>query len=416
MLSAQQFLKEFNNVESLDESLYEIVSQICEEVKLQGDKALKNYNLQFDQVETENLELEQSQLKNAYDMLDNKTRDALEQSYQRIKVYQENIKVKQESSQQTECYERYHPIERVGIYVPGGKASYPSTVLMTATLAQVAGVNEITVVTPPQNNGICQEVLAACYITGVHHVYQVGGAQSIAALTYGTETIKKVDKIVGPGNQYIAYAKKFVFGQVGIDQIAGPTEIALIIDESADLDAIAYDVFAQAEHDEMACTYVISENEKVLNQLNTIIQEKLQYVERQDIISQSITNHHYLILAQDTEEACLIMNTIAPEHASIQTRAPEMYINKVKYVGALFLGHFSPEVIGDYVAGPSHVLPTNQTARFTNGLSVNDFMTRHSVINLSQKTFNEVAESAEHIAHIESLFNHEKSINVRRKG
>lgn len=305
MLSAQQFLKEFNNVESLDESLYEIVSQICEEVKLQGDKALKNYNLQFDQVETEKLELEQSQLKNAYDMLDNETRDALEQSYQRIKVYQENIKVKQESSQQTECYERYHPIERVGIYVPGGKASYPSTVLMTATLAQVAGVNEITVVTPPQNSGICQEVLAACYITGVHHVYQVGGAQSIA-------------------------------------------------------------------------------------------------------------NHHYLILAQDTEEACLIMNTIAPEHASIQTRAPEMYIDKVKYVGALFLGHFSPEVIGDYVAGPSHVLPTNQTARFTNRLSVNDFMTRHSVIHLSQKTFNEVAESAEHIAHIESLFNHEKSIHVRR--
>ena len=190
----------------------------------------------------------------------------------------------------------------------------------------------------------------------------------------------------------------------------------MIIDESADLDAIAYDVFAQAEHDEMACTYVISENEKVLNQLNTIIQEKLQYVERQDIISQSIANHHYLILAQDTEEACLIMNTIAPEHASIQTRAPEMYIDKVKYVGALFLGHFSPEVIGDYVAGPSHVLPTNQTARFTNGLSVNDFMTRHSVIHLSQKTFNEVAESAEHIAHIESLFNHEKSIHVRRKG
>lgn len=268
-------------------------------------------------------------------MLDNETRDALEQSYQRIKVYQENIKVKQESSQQTECYERYHPIERVGIYVPGGKASYPSTVLMTATLAQVAGVNEITVVTPPQNSGICQEVLAACYITGVHHVYQVGGAQSIAALTYGTETIKSRQNRRSR-ESICCLCQKFVFGQVGIDQIAGPTEIALIIDESADLDAIAYDVFAQAEHDEMACTYVISENEKVLNQLNTIIQEKLQYVERQDIISQSIANHHYLILAQDTEEACLIMNTIAPEHASIQTRAPEMYIDKVKYVGALF--------------------------------------------------------------------------------
>lgn len=414
MFKAQQFLNQFSKEDALDESLYTIVSDICNEVKLHGDCALKNYNLQFDHVKTGQLEIDQNKIKQAYDNLDDKTRSVLEHSYNRIRAYQEQIKIQYVSNHQGECYEIHHPIERLGIYVPGGKASYPSTVLMTATLAQVAGVKEITVVTPPQTNGICQEVLAACHIAGVNQVYQVGGAQSIAALAYGTESISKVDKIVGPGNQFVAYAKKFVYGQVGIDQITGPTEIALIIDETAYLEAITYDVFAQSEHDEMACTYVISEHEQILKRLEIMIQDQLQYVERQDIVSTSIAKHHYLILVEDIEEACLVMNTIAPEHASIQTKLPEVYVDKVKYVGALFLGYYSPEGIGDYVAGPSHVLPTNQTARFTNGLSVNDFMTRHSVIHLSQQTFNEVAQSAEHIAHIESLYNHEKSIHIRR--
>ncbi|SUM67658.1 histidinol dehydrogenase [Staphylococcus saccharolyticus] len=361
-------------------------------------------------MKTEQLEIDQNKIKQAYDNLDDKTRSALEHSYNRIRAYQEQIKIQYVSNHQGECYEIHHPIERVGIYVPGGKASYSSTVLMIATLAQVAGVKEITVVTPPQTNGICQEVLAACHITGVNHVYQMGGAQSIAALAYGTESISKVDKIVGPRNQ-------FVYGQVCIDQIAGPTEIALIIDETADLEAITYDVFAQAEHDEMACTYVISEHEQILKRLEIMIQDQLQYVERQDIVSTSIAKHHYLILVEDIEEACLVMNTIAPEHASIQTKLPEVYVDKVKYVGALFLRYYSPEVIGGYVAGPSHVLPTNQTARFTNGLSVNDFMTRHSVIHLSQQTFNEVAQSAEHIAHIELyIIMKSRSIYVDKEG
>lgn len=413
MLKAQQFIEQFAQNETLDESLYPLVRDICEEVKLKGARALKNYNLTFDHVKTDQLEVAQSKLKEAYDNLDETTRHALEQSYKRIKAYQEKIKTNMTQLKSEECYEIYHPIERVGIYVPGGKASYPSTVLMTATLAQVAGVKHITVVTPPQPDGICKEVLAVCFITGVNHVYQVGGAQSIAALTYGTDAIKKVDKIVGPGNQFVAYAKKYVFGQVGIDQIAGPTEIALIIDDTADLDAITYDVFAQAEHDEMARTYVISEDENVLNQLKTKITKALADAKRKDIISKSIAQHHYLILASNHDEACQVMNTIAPEHASIQTKAPKTYVEKIKYVGALFLGHYSPEVIGDYVAGPSHVLPTNQTARFSNGLTVNDFMTRNSVIQLTQQTFKEVAHSAEHIAHIESLYNHEKSIQIR---
>ncbi|HGX1351123.1 TPA: histidinol dehydrogenase [Staphylococcus aureus] len=415
MLNAQQFLNQFSLEAPLDESLYPIIRDICQEVKVHGDKALKMYNLTFDHTKTDHLEISHEQIKAAFDTLDEKTKQALQQSYERIKAYQESIKqTNQQLEESVECYEIYHPLESVGIYVPGGKASYPSTVLMTATLAQVAGVENIVVVTSPQPNGVSQEVLAACYITQVNQVFQVGGAQSIAALTYGTETIPKVDKIVGPGNQFVAYAKKYLFGQVGIDQIAGPTEIALIIDDTADLDAIVYDVFAQAEHDELARTYVIGEDAQVLKDLESRIAKALPNVDRYDIVSKSIANQHYLIHASNFDEACHVMNTIAPEHASIQTVNPQPYIEKVKYVGALFIGHYSPEVIGDYVAGPSHVLPTNRTARFTNGLSVNDFLTRNTVIHLSKDTFEQIADSAQHIAHVEALYNHQQSILIRQ--
>ncbi|HGZ6499712.1 TPA: histidinol dehydrogenase [Staphylococcus aureus] len=393
----------------------QFIRDICQEVKVHGDKALKMYNLTFDHTKTDHLEISHEQIKAAFDTLDEKTKQALQQSYERIKAYQESIKqTNQQLEESVECYEIYHPLESVGIYVPGGKASYPSMVLMTATLAQVAGVENIVVVTPPQPNGVSQEVLAACYITQVNQVFQVGGAQSIAALTYGTETIPKVDKIVGPGNQFVAYAKKYLFGQVGIDQIAGPTEIALIIDDTADLDAIVYDVFAQAEHDELARTYVIGEDAQVLKDLESRIAKALPNVDRYDIVSKSIANQHYLIHASNFDEACHVMNTIAPEHASIQTVNSQPYIEKVKYVGALFIGHYSPEVIGDYVAGPSHVLPTNRTARFTNGLSVNDFLTRNTVIHLSKDTFEQIADSAQHIAHVEALYNHQQSILIRQ--
>ncbi|EHJ07487.1 histidinol dehydrogenase [Staphylococcus simiae] len=416
MINAQQFLSEFSEQESLDESLYPLIKDICHNVKLHGDQALKQYNLTFDHTATEHLEISATQLKAAYDTLNSKTKQALEHSYDRIKTYQQQIKYDNHHNHTTsETFEVYHPIEKVGIYVPGGKASYPSTVLMTATLAKVAGVDHIVVVTPPQTKGLSQEVLAACYITGVDQVFQVGGAQSIAALTYGTETIPKVDKIVGPGNQFVAYAKKYLFGQVGIDQIAGPTELAVIIDDTANLDAIVYDIFAQAEHDELARTYIISENYQLLEDLEQRIQDILPTIQRHDIVAASIKNYNYLIHVADMDEACKVMNTIAPEHASIQTNHPQRYIEQIKYVGALFIGHYSPEVIGDYVAGPSHVLPTNRTARFTNGLSVNDFLTRHTVINLKQQTFEDIADTAQHIAQVESLYNHQQSILIRQQ-
>ncbi|UQW82749.1 histidinol dehydrogenase [Staphylococcus edaphicus] len=400
------------NQSSLNEDLYPIVKDICENVRLNGDQALKKYNQQFDNVDTPNLEITSNSLEIAYNQLDSHLRDALHQSHERIKDYQTSIKwTKQQGT--SECYELYHPLESVGVYVPGGKASYPSTVLMTVTLAKVAGVKNIIVVTPPQLNGLPDIVLAACYIAGVDSIYQVGGAQSIAALAYGTETIPKVDKIVGPGNQFVAYAKKYLFGQVGIDQIAGPSEIALIIDETADLDAITYDIFAQAEHDELARTFVISENKSLLQRLEQKIKQSLTQIKRQSIIQASLDHHHFLIHVNNFNEACDVMNLIAPEHASIQTASPRDYVNHVRYVGALFLGHYSPEVIGDYVAGPSHVLPTNQTARFTNGLSVNDFLTRHSVIDLSKATFDKVELTARKLAHVEQLYNHEQSIEIR---
>lgn len=412
IINKATFLKDYLNQSALNEGLYPLVKDICDNVKLQGDQALKAYNQQLDHVETSELEIPYEVLETAYNRIDDTLRDALQQSHSRIKAYQTSIK---STAQQgtNECYEMYHPLEQVGVYVPGGKASYPSTVLMTVTLAKVAGVKNIFVVTPPQAQGLPDIVLAACYIAGVDRVFQVGGAQSIAALAYGTETIPKVDKIVGPGNQYVAYAKKYLFGQVGIDQIAGPSEIALIIDETADLDAVTYDVFAQAEHDELARTFVISENKALLQQLEQRIQQTLSQIERQPIVEASLTNNHFLISVDNFNEACDLMNQIAPEHASIQTASPRDYLNHVRYVGALFLGHYSPEVIGDYVAGPSHVLPTNQTARFTNGLSVNDFLTRHSVIDLSESTFEKIEGSARKLAHTEQLFNHEQSIEIR---
>lgn len=412
IIDKSTFLKDFLSQSSLNEDLYPVVKEICDTVKASGDSALKAYNAQIDGVETNDLAIPYSDLVTAYNNIDGALREALTTSHERIKAFQTTIKWS-DNQGTDECYEMYHPLERVGVYVPGGKASYPSTVLMTVTLAKVAGVEDITVVTPPQQHGLSDAVLAACYIAGADNVYQVGGAQSIAALAYGTETIPKVDKIVGPGNQYVAYAKKYLYGQVGIDQIAGPSEIALIIDDTADLNAITYDVFAQAEHDELARTFVISEDRDVLERLESNIQEQLRTIERQPIVEASLQNNHFLIAVANQDEASDVMNQIAPEHASIQTRNPEAYLNKVRYVGALFLGYYSPEVIGDYVAGPSHVLPTNQTARFTNGLSVNDFLTRHSVINLSEKSFNQIEDAARTLAHTEALYNHEQSVQVR---
>lgn len=414
ILKAQDFLHQLQSSATFDSHVHDAVVQVCARVRQEGDLALKAFTQQFDGVVPATWAVAPEEIKAAYDTLDPELRQALEHSHQRIEAYQQRIRYTDGDATQ-DMYEVYHPLQRVGIYVPGGKASYPSTVLMTATLAKVAGVKEICVVTPPQQNGIAQSVLAACYITGVTKVYQVGGAQSIAALAYGTESIPKVDKIVGPGNQYVAYAKKYVYGDVGIDQIAGPSEIALIIDDTCNIDEITYDVFAQAEHDEMARTFVISEDLALLQKLEKRIQSLSKDAERAAILKESLAHHHYLIHTDSFAMSCDVMNTIAPEHASIQTAQPHNYVPYIHYVGSLFLGRFSPEAIGDYIAGPSHVLPTNGTARFQHGLSVNDFLTKHTVIQLSEQTYNSTYQDAARMAQDEALYHHQNSLNIRKQ-
>lgn len=411
MLSKTQFIKKFEQDRLADENNTESVKSIIQDVKTNKDQAIFKYNKKFDNVELEQIEVPQHEIKNSINLISNELKSALETSHKYIKEFQQKIKHENVTTGQT--YQLYHPIEKVGIYVPGGKASYPSTVLMTATLAKVANVKEIIVVTPPQKDGIDPAILAACHITGVNRVFQVGGAQSIAALAYGTESVPKVDKIVGPGNQFVSLSKQLLYGVVGIDQIAGPSEIALIADEHSNVDYIIQDILAQAEHDEQARTFLLSTDQSFLSKVNQKLQQAIDKAPRKNIIEKSIKNFHYPILTTDINETIEVVNYIAPEHLSIQTTEPSMYIGKIKYVGAMFLGQYSPEAIGDYAAGPSHVLPTDQTARFSNGLTVNDFLTSHSVIHLDEHTYQEIAPSAIALADEEGLYQHKQSLEVR---
>ncbi|GGI42333.1 histidinol dehydrogenase [Mammaliicoccus stepanovicii] len=411
MLSKSEFISKFEEDRLVDETQTENVKQIINDVKANKDSALFKYNEQFDNVKLDTLEVPYHDIKNSINLISDELKNALQISHDQIKAFQQKIKHENVTSGQT--YQLYHPIEKVGIYVPGGKASYPSTVLMTATLAKVANVEEIIVVTPPQKDGINPSILAACYIAGVDRIFQVGGAQSIAALAYGTESIPKVDKIVGPGNQFVSLSKQLLYGVVGIDQIAGPSEIALIADEHSNVDYIIQDLLAQAEHDEQARTFLISTDKSFLTKVNQKLQQAIESAPRKEIISKSINDFHYSILTTDVNETIEVTNYIAPEHLSIQTTEPSIYLGKIKYVGAMFLGQYSPEAIGDYSAGPSHVLPTDQTARFSNGLTVNDFLTSHSVIHLDEHAFQQIAPSAIEIANEEGLYQHKQSLEIR---
>ncbi|WP_416350289.1 histidinol dehydrogenase [Mammaliicoccus lentus] len=411
MLSKTEFKHKFEQDCITEASHTENVKNIINDVKENKDNALFKYNEKFDNVKLENLEVSKQEIENSINLISEELKQALMNSHENIKTFQQKIKHENLTTGQT--YQLYHPIEKVGIYVPGGKASYPSTVLMTATLAKVADVKEITVVTPPQKDGINSAILAACYIAGVNRVFQVGGAQSIAALAYGTETIPKVDKIVGPGNQFVSLSKQLLYGVVGIDQIAGPSEIAIIADDYSNVDYIIQDILAQAEHDEKARTFLISTDKSFLTKVSQNLQKAIDASPRKEIIEKSISDYHYPIHTVDTNETIDIVNYIAPEHLSIQTTDPSLYIGKVKYVGAMFLGQYSPEAIGDYSAGPSHVLPTDQTARFSNGLTVNDFLTSHSVIHLDEHAFQKIAPSAIKIADEEGLYQHKKSLEIR---
>ncbi|TVT26965.1 histidinol dehydrogenase [Salinicoccus cyprini] len=387
---------------------YKGVMEIIEQVRTDGDRALHDYTEQFDNQTLDTFKVDKAALKESYDAISDEEREALQTIKQRIEQYQESIKYTDMDNGEFQYV--YHPIEKVGVYVPGGTALYPSSVLMTVVPALAAGVKEIHVVTPTfEENNI---TFAALYICGVENVYTVGGAQAIAALAYGTETIPKVDKIVGPGNYYVALAKRLLFGEVGIDMIAGPSEILIYVDESVHIDAIVYDLFAQAEHDVNARTFLISEDETVIRTIEDRLKQLMDDQPRSDIIKGSIKNNHYAVV--DSQEALIgMINHIAPEHVSIQHRDADRIIRNIRYAGAVFNGYYSPEAIGDYAAGPSHVLPTDKTGRFSHGLNVNDFLTSHAVISLEKSTYSEIAGPAKTIARREQLDAHYQSLHIR---
>ena len=395
------------------------VSDIIARVRKDGDQAVLSLTNQFDGFGAEamsDLVIDIDQLQTALNSISDEQRQALTHAAERIRNYHE--KQKQTSWQYQEADgsvygQKVSPLERVGVYVPGGKANYPSSVLMLAIPAQVAGVKEVvaTVPTPYGDDG--KLVFAAAALAGVSKVFTVGGAQAVAALAYGTETIPRVDKITGPGNIYVTVAKKQVFGEVGIDMIAGPSELTIICDGQTNPDWIAMDLFSQAEHDEQAQSILISTSLEFLEAVKASIDSLLPGMERRDIIETSLLNRGMLILAEDMEKAAAASNLIAPEHLEISVNDPESMLPFIDNAGAIFLGRYAAEALGDYCAGPSHVLPTSGTARFFSALGVYDFQKRSSIVNCSAQGAHELARTAGQLARSEHLQAHALSAEYR---
>jgi len=395
------------------------VSDIITRVRKDGDQAVLSLTNQFDGFGAEamsDLVIDVDQLQTALDSISDEQRQALTHAAERIRNYHE--KQKQTSWQYQEADgsvygQKVSPLERVGVYVPGGKANYPSSVLMLAIPAQVAGVKEIvaTVPTPYGDDG--KLVFAAAALAGVSKVFTVGGAQAVAALAYGTETIPRVDKITGPGNIYVTVAKKQVFGEVGIDMIAGPSELTIICDGQTNPDWIAMDLFSQAEHDEQAQSILITTSSEFLEAVKASIDSLLPDMERRDIIETSLLNRGIFILAEDMEKAAAVSNLIAPEHLEISVEDPESMLDFIDNAGAIFLGRYAAEALGDYCAGPSHVLPTSGTARFFSALGVYDFQKRSSILNCSAQGAHELARTAGELARSEHLQAHALSAEYR---
>jgi len=398
-----------------------IVGGIIDEIKKDKNKALFSHIAKFDNwtpQSDDDLKISQESMSKAYDNLDQKLKESLHLAYDRIKVYHE--KQKPQSWFDTEANgtilgQKVTPVDSAGLYIPGGKAAYPSSLLMNVIPAQVAGVENIVVCTPTPDNEPNELLLAACHLCGVDQVYKVGGASAIAAMAYGTENIPKVDVITGPGNIFVATAKKMVFGDVNIDMIAGPSEIGVLADESANPNHMAIDLLSQAEHDEMASSILITPSQKLADAVKVEIENWLQKLPREEIARKSIEERGAIIVTQDMNEAIKLMNEIAPEHLEVATMSPFELLPYIKHAGAIFLGHNTPEAIGDYVAGPNHTLPTGGTAKFYSPLSVEDFMKKSSIISFSSNAINEIGEECALIANTEGLTAHEQSVRVRLK-
>ncbi len=406
--------------ESADEKLEATVAAILADVRKRGDAAVLEYTRKFDRLSLDTaaaMELSRDELRIAFEGLPAEQRRALEQAAQRVTDYHQ--KQVQTSWSYTDADgtllgQQVTPLDRVGLYVPGGKAAYPSSVLMNALPAKVAGVAELIMVVPTPDGVKNQLVLAAAYLAGVDRVFSIGGAQAVAALAYGTGTIPKVDKIVGPGNAYVAAAKRRVFGTCGIDMIAGPSEILVICDGQTDPDWIAMDLFSQAEHDELAQAILLSPDAEFIEAVAQSAERQLEQMPRRDIIKTALENRGALIHVADLDEACTISNRIAPEHLELSVADPQFLLPRLKHAGAIFMGRYTSEALGDYCAGPNHVLPTSGTARFSSPLGVYDFQKRSSLIQVSAQGAQKLGDIASVLAFGEGLQAHAQSALFRK--
>ena len=408
---------------SEDDAIERAVAGILADVKERGDAAVLDYTKKFDRLSAAGMatfEIPQAELQAALESLAPARRSALQAAADRVRVYHERQKRECGSdgftfteADGTVLGQKVTPLDRVGIYVPGGKAAYPSSVLMNAIPAKVAGVAEIIMVVPTPDGVKNPLVLAAAAIAGVDRVFTIGGAQAVAALAYGTATVPQVDKIVGPGNAYVAAAKRRVFGTVGIDMIAGPSEILVIADGSTDPDWIAMDLFSQAEHDELAQSILLCPDADYLARVQASINALIDTMPRKDVIRTSLTNRGALVKVRNMEEACDIANMIAAEHLEISAENPKQWADKIRHAGAMFLGRYSSESLGDYCAGPNHVLPTSRTARFSSPLGVYDFQKRSSIIHVSQSGAQTLGKVAAELAYGEGLQAHARSAEYR---
>tara|TARA_B100000035_G_scaffold24868_2_gene19561 strand:+ start:47883 stop:49181 length:1299 start_codon:yes stop_codon:yes gene_type:complete len=406
---------------SNNEQIMEVAKNILAEIKEKGDKALIGFTKKFDSLNIDNainLEIPQKDINAAFDNIGQEQKKALEDAASRIFNYHKKQKAKSWSYEDAEGSlfgQKVTPLDRVGLYVPGGKAAYPSSVLMNAIPAKVAGVQDLIMVVPTPNGERNDLVLAAAKVAKVDRIFSIGGAQAIGALAYGTETIPKVDKIVGPGNAYVAEAKRRVFGTVGIDMIAGPSEILIISDKYSNPDWIAMDLFSQAEHDELAQSILISDDEEFFNKVNISIDTLIHDMPRKEIIEKSLKNRGIFILVENLRDAAKVSNSIAPEHLELAVDEPKKLLQEIKHAGAIFIGRSTCEAVGDYCAGPNHVLPTSGTARFSSPLGVYDFQKKSSLIALSETSASHLGKIASILAKGEGLYAHGLSAEYRIK-
>ena len=422
--NSQNFLKKLENIlnkrKSNQKSKTASVSKIIFNVKKNGDKAVLNYEKKFSRIKTNSKKLvfSQKEINKISKKVDKKLKKSIDLAFKRIKIFHKKQKIlsfKLKDKFKNELSYKYSAIDRVGVYVPGGTASYPSTVLMNCIPAIIAGVKNIYLTTPTLGTVVNPAIIYAAKKCGVKEIYKTGGAHSIAALAYGTKTFKKVDKIVGPGNAFVASAKKEVFGDVGIDMVAGPSEVSIAADKYANPDWIAADLIAQAEHDIFAQSILITNSYNLIKLVNKSLVKQLNDLPKKNIALKSLKDYGLAIHASGKKSILEIINTIAPEHLELCLKNNNEIIKKVKNAGSIFIGKFSPEALGDYIAGPNHVLPTSGAAKFSSGLSVNDFLKRHSLIKITKTGIERLGPSVINLAQYENLEGHANSIKIRLK-